>query len=867
MFIIELDIIKLLEQNYLIVEDCTILIKIQSNSPYWNKLSYDYPKSNIKKIIDNFNRELQFIVKIVDDIYYIYLNVKYSYSREIVNKIYIFLDKINLLYNFYNPSDLYYKKIEGNNLYSEIKEIEGNTNFIYYFDNPILNRDSTYIISQDNFNNLVLNKDIPDISKLSFPIEILYNEKIQINPMILYKTEAKYLLTNDYNFPIILGGIRYNINGKQLGGFNNILNFKNDNWEYFLDKNDFDFNGIYGTIRYGILDTNYGWGKGLNLTAEYMFGIFQNFDDFLMKQKIILDSQKFYTFNQDTHHGLHLYKNDYSNSFQKINYVLNNDITQKNLQVKIKFTNVDSQISNFKIVLTSLFQLYNIEFNFSKSSVENEYLVNVQSQNIITPIFNSVLINKSDFTFVFKTTDNNLLLYINNNLFTQIPISNFYIYSIQLQVGEQNSFSNKSHISIDYISIIKQFNEKLDFDYTINEIPSIELNNNANAYISYHNTKKIISSYIPIKLVQKQNIYPYIYNFEEQGEEFLLDLQYKNYFRKYTLMVSILDKLFQKEKDIVNIENYIWRQNTPFYIREETYMNENFVYTIFVHSLQNIIQKLKYISEEFGNVFDPYNSELYIKRAFYYYINDIGILQEYLSGIEFNSQIYMLLSINFYKHIMYYTEYSGLYSCIDKILNDQFANISSIVQLYVFVFRQLKNVEIYEFTSNKKRIKFKEFLANDGFYNIFYKQKNNQYAQYIQYITDYVKRIYKNSKYTNGIISENTIDIHINNSIDSLLQSSLYRSLIIVYDDFLVRSYNIEESIFTFFKFIKNQYLPQNMDIIFIKQSEFSLILNDVENKQHNIKDVITFNFNTLTELYSSIQTLINSENFVNGRI
>jgi hypothetical protein len=30
----------------------------------------------------------------------------------------------------------------------------------------------------------------------------------------------------------------------------------------------------------------------------------------------------------------------------------------------------------------------------------------------------------------------------------------------------------------------------------------------------------------------------------------------------------------------------------------------------------------------------------------------------------------MLLSINFYKHIMYYTEYSGLYSCIDKILND-----------------------------------------------------------------------------------------------------------------------------------------------------------------------------------------------------
>ncbi|HOZ54358.1 MAG TPA: hypothetical protein PKY25_03430 [Bacilli bacterium] len=92
--------------------------------------------------------------------------------------------------------------------------------------------------------------------------------------MILYKTEAKYLLTNDYNFPIILGGIRYNINGKQLGGFNNILNFKNDNWEYFLDKNDFDFNGIYGTIRYGILDTNYGWGKGLNLTAEYMFGIF-----------------------------------------------------------------------------------------------------------------------------------------------------------------------------------------------------------------------------------------------------------------------------------------------------------------------------------------------------------------------------------------------------------------------------------------------------------------------------------------------------------------------------------------------------------------------------------------------------------------
>ena len=92
-------------------------------------------------------------------------------------------------------------------------------------------------------------------------------------------------------------------------------------------------------------------------------------------------------------------------------------------------------------------------------------------------------------------------------------------------------------------------------------------------------------------------------------------------------------------------------------------------------------------------------------------------------------------------------------------------------------------------------------LANDGFYNIFYKQKNNQYAQYIQYITDYVKRIYKNSKYTNGIISENTIDIHINNSIDSLLQSSLYRSLIIVYDDFLVRSYNIEESIFTFFKF------------------------------------------------------------------
>ena len=871
MLIVEIDVLDILNNNYIIEENCTILIKIKKDNPYWNKLSFSYPKSNIQKITDNFNRELPFFIRLKNDNYYIYLNLLYLYNDEPVNKLYIIVDKINLLYEFQKPQELYYKKISDIQLYSDIENIDGNKDYVYYFDNPFNTTITEYVINEDQIKELDITPYVQDFSNIKKSTSILFKDIIDIDVNDLYRVEMKYLIPQDYSYPTILGGIRYNTNGDIIGGFNNGTGFSYDGWDYFLDRNELDYDKIYGVFRYGVLDTNYGWGKGLNITNQYKFGIFQNFNDPYEKQHLIIEDQKFYNIIPEVYTGLHLYKNDESNQIQKITYNINDSLLQKHLNIKLKFTKIDLTNTDFTMFLYSYSHSNNIQISIEKQNknplavLNQEYHITLLDSASTQDYHSYIVLDKNDFTFIFKTTNDKILVYLNDKLIFELDSSFFYINKLQIQVGKENIFTSNSHIILDYISVVKSYNKKFDSNYNEIDYPSIDVSEHSS--IIFNTINNMVVSHIPLKIKQEQNIYPYLYNFEEVGEEYLLDLQYKNYFRKYTQRVSVLDELFQIDNDIKDIENYLWRQNTPFYIREEAFENENFVYTIFVHSLQNVIQKLKYISDEFGNVFDPYNSELYIKRTFYYYINDIGILQDYLSGIEFNSQIYMLLSINFYKHIMYYTEYSGLYSCIDKILNDQFSNISSIVQLYVFIFRKLKDVEIYEFSSNKKIINFKNFLKNDGFYNVFHKQKINQFIQYKEYINNYSKKLYIMSKFVKGVISENILDNIINVSIDSLLQSSIYRSLIVVYDDFLVRSYNMEESIFTFFEFIKNHYLPQNMDIIFIKQSEFSISLNDIENKQHNIKDFGIFEFNTLTEFYTKINNLFSKDTITNGII
>jgi len=75
------------------------------------------------------------------------------------------------------------------------------------------------------------------------------------------------------------------------------------------------------------------------------------------------------------------------------------------------------------------------------------------------------------------------------------------------------------------------------------------------------------------------------------------------------------------------------------------------------------------------------------------------------------------------------------------------------------------------------------------------------------YIIGLDKELYKKFKFVDGIN-----DYRISEILQSYkyeyVNHLIYRSMIVIYDDFLVDNYNLEESIVNFLRFIKENFLP-----------------------------------------------------------
>lgn len=867
MYILELKILNLLA-NYKINNYSIVEIKISKDSPYFKYLKYEYPKSNIKEINDNFNRTYDFYITNKMGDLYIYLILNNKSLTVLVEELFIVIDGKKNLYEFeIDIAKYYYKQYIGNDLYSN-QVVEGYSEYFYLINPANIVELSDIIGYLEKSGNIEkYDEEYYKFTGSSY-FFVKRDNQISIQQDSQYRIEMTYIKQQDYGFPLLIGGKRYGyVHKRILSGFSNFINYPLDVWNQKKDISIFGIETYRGSFRKGVFNSDTSWGNGSNLTKDYCFGATLNYGDTLNNQIVYSKEYQIYKVDSVFFNGLHFYKSDTSNNYIKQTYEITNEY-KKSLVIHFDFTIMDKFLNNLTIGFVSQNTNAIINLNISRVlniNIDNLYRIHMFDTINLIDYEENIIIPFEDFTVDMQILETKIILYIDNQIITVLD-TNISLKNVFVQQGIPNNYTDITHFILNKIEQMEFYDDIYNNNFTNLVIPNITFQiPNSNQFIYKINRK--IKANLPVKLIQQQSVYPYYYDFDHiVGEDYLIDLQHKNFMLKYTMRVSILDKMFSNLVNIDNIEDFLWRQTTPFYIREQVYLKDNFIYSAFVHTLQNIIQRLNDLQKRYGDVFDIYSQDLYVKRTFYLYINDIGILQDYLSGIEFNKQIYMLLSINFYKHIMYYTEYRGVYSCIDKILNDQFLNIAGLVQLYVFIFRKLRDIKLYEFTTQKKLINFKNFLNNNGYNTVFQKQKSYQYYMYEPIIGLIKNNIYIKLKYYKRIQSMSLLESIIESEIDKYLQSSVYRGIIIVYDDYLIKSQNLEEQIKTFFDFIKKYYLPQNIEIIYIKLSELNINLSEIQNKNNNINDFGNFEFNTFNDFYSQINSLLASDSINNGR-
>ncbi len=851
MRVLELSINDYFENTYVINKKTLLCIFIPNGEFYYDFIQYNYPFSNVMEIQDEYNRKYKFYIELVNDGIKIYILFNSFYYNNRVKRLFIIIDSKRVKHNYLESmKPLLMYDIEKDQLYRE-QEILGERNFCFYQ------------IENDQYKEIYNIKGIECIGETS----IFSEDKVKIDITKTYKMIGRTQTPKNLGFPNYFGGKRIGEDNRILGGFSNDIHYKFDVWNR-LDYQFLGFDYHYGNLRTSVLDNDSSWGEGLNSTYHYIPGQTINFGDKDGEQITYIDEFKIYEYQNLSYlPGLHIKKSDYSNDFIQLKYHL------ENLLDKTSIIHIDTQILNnelslFSIKLNTNFSNQFIRIDFTKQ-INDRIIISVYSENGNIDEYD-ITIPTNDLMIDLHMGSGFFGLYINNLLIEKFENINILFHNLFLIQGKEgNESTGKTHILVREIKVF-------DYQDYINDqdllksifIPEIKLEFIPNDYkIKDFSIKSRVSMNLPSQVKQQQNIYPYQYDFKEVGEEYILDLQYKNFIMKYTMRVSVLDKITQNEKNIPFIENFIWRQLTPFYIREQVYEDENYMYNIVVKTLSNITSKLNEISYRYSDIFHPYDQDLFIKRNFYMYINDIGILKEYLSSIESNKQIYVLLSINFYKNIMYYTEYKGIYNCIDKILNDSFLHLSGILQLYVFIFRKLKNVQVYKFQTKNKLLKFESFLNDDGYSITFTKQKIYQYNVYTQVIEKLKTDLYIKLKYYKGVPSLSTINLISTKEIEKYLQSSIYRNLVVIYDDFFVKTYNMEDQLKTFFDFVKKNYLPQNMEIVYVQMSELNLNINEIENMEQGFFDFIHFQFNTLTEMFSELESKINNDTINNGKL
>ena len=847
-----------------------IKLSVVSTDECYEYIYYDYPYTNIK-IRDDLGNYLTFYMDNSDLCYNLYVNVNdvSSLFVEISNKY-----KNFTVDNCYSP---YSVNIENVNLFNN-QQFDGNNTYLFY-----IGTENNYI----SYTNLIqdyekLNKT-GDVQISDNIVTLIGNQslfdkqnKVIINPQYKYFQIMKYNpITISSDTKIMFGGVRYNQLNKLVGGFSDDILYRYDVWDQFEDVNIGEITR-YGNFRYGINEQNSSWGNGDNTTKYYNFGlsVFANPSEIILINKQVMLYQ-----SPQLIGGMHINKNDMSNNHIKLIYNIQ-DYT--NRSVKFCFTRLEEELSNLSLTFkqSSSGNSSNLNIIINKDNLQqykNIYNLQISDQQDFDGIqslnFEKYNIELEDtFTIQIFNYKNCVIVYINDIMIYNKNKQESIIFNIQeVQQGIFGQFTGKTNLILNYIksfNINNTINTTNISQYTHNPmelIPNIIIDGQQNSSIFKHqNIICQVDYYLPVSIKLQENIYPYLYKFGEIGEEYLNTLQYNNYYIKYTSRSSILEKIYSKVLNIESIENFMWRQTTPFYIREENYQNDLKYFSLFIHVMSNITQRVENITDRFQDLSFPYQTDLYNKRTLYLYLNDIGLLKDFIN-LENDKQIYNLISINFYKNIIYYNEFRGLYDPIDKILDDQLKDISASLQLYIVIFRKLRDVIVYEYSSKQNIIKFKQFLQDGGSEIIFNKQKFQYMVSEKDYIIGLDKELYKKFKFVDGIN-----DYRISEILQSYkyeyVNHLIYRSMIVIYDDFLVDNYNLEESIVNFLRFIKENFLPQNMEIILVKMSELDLDLRDEMNREQFNYNYATFNFNMLLSNYNNYY-MNNSNNFNSGKI
>jgi hypothetical protein len=76
------------------------------------------------------------------------------------------------------------------------------------------------------------------------------------------------------------------------------------------------------------------------------------------------------------------------------------------------------------------------------------------------------------------------------------------------------------------------------------------------------------------------------------------------------------------------------------------------------------------LGKRFGDLFNPFQTDMFLKKTLYFQFKDLNILKDYFNLVENNMQIFTLLSLEFFKEVMEYYVNRGTISQIKRIFNN-----------------------------------------------------------------------------------------------------------------------------------------------------------------------------------------------------
>lgn len=559
--------------------------------------------------------------------------------------------------------------------------------------------------------------------------------------------------------------------------------------------------------------------------------------------------------------GIRIYNNGNNNSYSIIRPII--DFESLNNGKLIEFNFHESEIEDDQVFLfLKSFNDNQIVIRFEKHYQQGkqyfDFLFNEQDFNTWineNNVSNKVSIDQEPtLKFQIRIHQDKIFFYCNNILLKSYNINpqDFILSDLFFQVGLINSFSEQSLFYLHDINVYPIYKYKIQYsDNYSDQFVEYDFDSNDCEEFDF---KKFSHVETPTKIKLENITFPYNYDFPEFVGESSIDIQFKNYFLSFSKRVSILNKILYNKDVLSNIENYIWRQTTPNFIREQQYEDDKYLWSEFVHVMQDFIQKLDLLSKNFGDLFHPFQTDMYLKKTLYFRFKSLNILEDYFNMVENNYQIFTLLSLEFFKEILEYYVHRGKTEQMKVIFDNQFKNLSQSLELYLFYFSQNSDIEILPYQYPTKLDSFNNFIKTGGLGKIFEQQKTQLYDKNISYFKSLRKELYKSYKNKRLMNDDYEINNIIDDMIDGMLKNQVYRHIIVVFDKKSLQMNDFRESLNKFFTFIKNEFLPQNMDFLFLEN-----VIEDIDTENQNIFDFSQLRFNYLKEPETFFKNLNNS--------